>query len=251
MNEWTDLLSQVHDYILKNNERPSRDVGQNQRIGRWLHQQVSRHKSGKWPNETYQKAFEQFITDPLIAPLFEDRGDIWNRNLTSCYDLILEKGMRPSKNSEDEKERLLESWLNKQQGMRQSGKWPTESRQKAYEEFVTGPLMAPFFATKPEIWKQNLKALGDYFSVHKRPPSQQAEILEEKQLGFWFTLQQTRLKSGKWTDKEYQILYEEFATNSKYIKFSKGKNVVEAHEGKSIREEDEVEEGPVAKMQRK
>jgi hypothetical protein len=134
--------------------------------------------------------------------------DVWDTNFDKLKEFIDKNKRRPSKESKNEDEKFIGSWLctqnknhkNRTQGMKNGERYNVWcSFIKQYNEY---------FVSNDDLWDTNFYKLKEFIDENKKPPSTISKNGDEKIIGNWLSNQNRSYKKrteGMKNDERYDL----------------------------------------------
>jgi superfamily II DNA or RNA helicase len=184
---WIKQLEEVKIFINKNNKSPS-STDKNasiSRLGRWIIQQKLNYKNNDrcLSDKDKRKLWEQFLEEYkeyLFTP-----DELWCHNFNDLVTFIDENQKRPLKESKNDEEKYLGSWLSNQQThyKKKTSGMKDKTRYNIWTHFLEN--YKDYFITDDDIWIQKFKALKNFIDTNKKRPSSKSKHDEEMKIGCW------------------------------------------------------------------
>ena len=113
---WHENLSQIEEYINKNNKRPSQDSDNKyiKQLGKWLSHQIENYnrKTQIMKEDNIYNKFTIFLQK--YNKYFMSNNEIWNENLNQLKIYINKNKKKPSLNDDNNEVKQLSKWLYRQ-----------------------------------------------------------------------------------------------------------------------------------------
>ena len=204
---WYEKLEKVKKYIDENEKLPSSTNKKTKIIGRWLHTQKKNYIKKEWimKEEDIRKDWEIFY-DKYIE-YFKDNKTIWREKLQNVIEYINNNKSLPNAGNSDRNIHLMGVWVGTQsknykqniQIMKNE-----EEIRKEWENFYSN-YKGYFPGDNKQIWRDNLKKTIDYIKINNKPPSSVDKNPYIKEVGKWFSRQNSNYKNKTNILKEPEI----------------------------------------------
>jgi superfamily II DNA or RNA helicase len=215
---WKSKLEEVKKFINEHGKRPShREQSYIKHLGIWVNNQVKnfKFKIKLMKYETVRKLWEEFINDQQYHKYFLTNEEEWNNNLEKCMKYINIHNKRPSNSDKDKNIKKLGWWIGTQikNYKNQTCIMLNEIIKNKWEEFIMDEKYIKYFLNNEEAWNYNFEKCKEYIDRYEKLPSEY--------LGRWIGTQTKTYKTKTciMTDEKIAKKWEEFITNSKYIKY--------------------------------
>lgn len=217
---WYENLEKVRQYILINQERPSKrsQDSETRRLGIWIKNQLRNYNvyRRKMKYNDIRNLWENFINE--FSYYFKSEQDIWNENLNNVILYIERYQKRPSSKDKDNIIRKLAIWLDHQKRNYDTNQGlinTNEQIRASWECFIEQ--YSSYLKFQREMWLKNLEELKKYLINHHKRPSDKSKDIETRYLGHWLHNQITSFNGKQRIMKNERIrnIWEKF--KEKYI----------------------------------
>jgi ribosomal RNA-processing protein 8 len=192
-DKWNNAFQEVKIFIDKNKKRPTKDSTdkREQEIGRWLSTNIK-----TFNNKTMDKYPERLNLFSEFLEVYNDYllsgEDLWYRRFEELKEFLDCNKKTPSNKSNDQNEKLLNSWLTDRKRDYKNGKMD-KCQIKKWEELREN--YKELLLTFDEIWFIKFEELKEYLINNKKSPSNKSKNKEEKTIGGWFSNQKQHYKN--------------------------------------------------------
>ena len=184
------------------NTRRNKDVVQGPNKERRLNIKVHTNRDTKvlW-NITSDMDFSKDVCSCIIDC---DVVDKWEENFQKTKGYIDENKKRPTPYSKNNDEKFLGNWLsnqntnykNKRQGMKSQERYDIWTQfLEEYKEYIV---------SDEEKWYNNFQKLKDFINEHKKTPSNDLKVRDEKFLASWLWCQNKNYKNKNYSMKSQE-----------------------------------------------
>jgi superfamily II DNA or RNA helicase len=207
VDTWFERLEELKGFINTNEKRPS-STSKNekeQKLGSWITTQIKNHKKKDraMKDENKRKLCEEFIKE--YKKYFVDLDIKWVELLEKVKTFIREKSELPKSSSENDKEKLLSTWIIRQKGnyINKKDGMKDENRRKLWKKFIEE--YKEYF----EIWDDLLEKVKKFINDNKRRPNVHSENEKEVTIASWLGRNIQNFKNNK-MNEEIKVKWEEF-----------------------------------------
>jgi len=140
--EWYFNLNKVKEYIDRENKRPYSEDKDNEikKLGAWINNNTQNYKKKEniMKNEEIRTSWKEFITNDRYNKYFFSNEDIWYGKLQEVKEYIYINNKKPSKESTDENEKVLGTWIGTNLANCKKNQYimKNEEIRKAWEDFI-------------------------------------------------------------------------------------------------------------------
>jgi len=150
--------------------------------------------------------------------------EIWNNNLENVKKFMNEYNKRPNKNSKNENEKKMGSWVGSQLQNYKKNKniMKEEKIRKSWEDFMNDDKYKKYFLSNKEIWYNYLENTIKFMNKYnKRPHANGKKNKDEKKLGEWINNQLNNYNKYIFIMKEEEIRksWEKFVNDYNYKEY--------------------------------
>ena len=229
--KWIGNLTNVINYINKNNKRPSSKDKDKEimYLGTWLIKQDKLYNNNDiiFSNIKIKKEWKLFINNLKYKKYFKSNEELWTENLDKVIYYINKNNKRPSQNDVDLNVKQLVGWLSNQikkynidinlckEGMKNKNikiKW---------EKFINDNKYKEHMLSSDELWIYRLNQLKEYIDENKKLPTSCNIDSEINILGKWLVRQKINYKNNEQIMEKQNIRdkWEEFINDTKYKEY--------------------------------
>lgn len=150
--------------------------------------------------------------------------EIWYNNLENVKKFMNEYNKRPNKNSKNENEKKMGSWVGSQlQNYKKNKNIIKEEKiRKSWENFMNDDKYKKYFLSNKEIWYNYLENTIKFMNKYnKKPHANGKKNKDEKKLGEWINNQLNNYNKYIFIMKEEEIRksWEKFVNDDKYKEY--------------------------------
>ena len=235
ITQWITKLNEVKNYIDKNNKLPSIHDQNNEikSLGRWIstqHQKNYKNKKYIMKDENIYNLWTEFINDDKYKHYFEDNFTKWINKLNEVKTYINKNNKRPSCSDENNKIKILSSWINTQQ-QNYKTKQQIMENEKIYNlwiEFINDNKYKKYFEDNIKLWMNKLNEVKNYIDKNNKRPSYSDKNNEINILGRWLSHQIHNYKNKEdiMKNEENYNLWTNFINDDKYIEYFEDNSVL-------------------------
>lgn len=211
MISWEEKLNKLEQYIKQNGKLPSHHAKDpvEKTLGNWMGTQKKNYKKNQidsniiMTKENIRALWEQFVNKHFN--LFINDEDKWVYKLKQIQQYILENGILPTQNNDNEDTDKMALWICRQKKnyTKYSQIMKNENIRKIWECFVNEN--EDLLKSEQERWNEKLDIIKEYIKTFNKLPPITNNDENVKKLGRWISHQKDNYIKNKGTMKDSSI----------------------------------------------
>jgi len=203
-DEWFKNFEELNKYVDFEKKRPSSHSKneKERQLGQWFstHNDKYKNKIGGMSDEKRYNLWTQFLEK--FKEYFITYEDEWYKNFKEVNEFIEKNSRKPSRSSDNEKEKFYGSWINssKINYKKKIQDMKDINRYDLWTQFLEK--FKEYFIINEDEWYKKFKEVNEFIDDKKRKPSKSSKNEEEKKLGNWIYTQLQNLKKNSKTMKD-------------------------------------------------
>jgi len=225
---WYNYLENTIKFINKYNKRPHTKGKKNKdekKLGGWINNQLIYYGKNIYimKEEEIRKSWEKFVNDDKYKEYFLSNEEIWYNNLENVKKYMDENNGRPNKQSKNEDEKKLDSWLGIQFKNYNKNKqiMKKEEIRKSWEEFMNDDKYKEYLLLNEKKWYNSLENIKKFIDKNGKRPNNNSKNKDEKKKGSWIDSQLNHYKKNIFIMKKEKIRksWEKFVNDDRYKEY--------------------------------